>query len=403
MLKRSIEKQIATILLDYRKMAFISGARQVGKTTLAESIKTQFSQSAYFNWDIADDQKKLLSEPYFFEKYDRDPSKLFLLIFDEIHKYSRWKSYLKGAYDKYRKEFCFLITGSGRLDLFKKGGESLLGRYFSVPLFPLTIGELKQAYPTLHEFKEKLNSPEPDEAESYEALFEFSGFPEPFLRNEKAFYNIWSAERKKLLVKEDIRDVMNIRNISLLEMLSHLIPPRVGAPLSINALREDLGVAFETIRDWVAILGQFFYLFQITPYTGSLTRTLKKETKAYLFDWAEVNDESFRFENLVALHLYKAVEYWKATGEGKISLHFLRDKEKREVDFILVEGSRPICLVECKNQDVSPASNLTYFQNKLKVPVAVQLVNKKGVCRKIKQDFGELWIISADRWLGILP
>lgn len=405
MLPRLLGRRLAAIA-GYGKMVFLSGPRQVGKTTLARQFQKTFSQSLYFNWDIITDQKRLLKNPYFFAEADRDPGKPFLVVFDEIHKYGRWKNYLKGAYDGHHGDFRFLVTGSGRLNLFKKGGDSLLGRYLSAPLFPLSVGELSGRQPTWAEFKESLTelpAPRPGGAEAYRTLFKFSGFPEPLVKADRAFYNAWFQERKSLLVREDIRDASAIRDISLMETLSHLVPDKVGAPLSVNSLKEDVGVAFETVRDWLLILEQFYYLFRITPYSTSLARALRKEAKVYLYDWVEVPQESFRFENMVALHLHKAVQTWRAMGEGDIGLHYVRDKEKREVDFLLTEKGRPVCLVECKLSDTDPAPALRHYQDRLKAPTAVQLVHQSGVCRKTSREGLTQWIVSADRWLGVLP
>ena len=344
-------------------------------------------QGLYFNWDIATDRRTLLADPYFFEKADRDPSRPFLVILDEIHKHPRWKNYLKGAYDGFAKEFRFLVTGSGRLDLFKKGGDSLVGRYFGIPLFPLTLGELLGRATAAKEFRQMLAAPLPagrGDASLYRDLLPYGGFPEPFSRAEEAFHAMWAAERTSLLVREDIRDVTGIRNLAGMEHLAHLLPERVGGPLSINSLREDLEVAYETVRDWVLVLARFYYLFTLSPWTGKLSRMLRKEPKAYLYDWADLPSAPARFENLVALH-------------------YLRDKEKREVDFILLDGGKPLCLVECRSTDTSPAPDLRAYQERLGVATAVQLVNKDGVCRKMKNGPGSLWVISAARWLAMLP
>ena len=405
MLPRLLSRRLETIL-SHGKMAFLSGPRQVGKTTLAREFQKAFSQSLYFNWDIITDQKRLLKNPYFFEEENRDPGKPLLVVLDEIHKYARWKNYLKGAYDGYHHDFRFLVTGSGRLDLFKKGGDSLLGRYLGAPLFPLSVGELSGRLPTWAQFKESLQEPpaaQPGVAEAYESLFRFSGFPEPFLKADTAFYNAWFQERKSLLVREDIRDAANIREISLMETLSHLVPDKVGAPLSINSLKEDVGVAFETVRDWLLLLEQFFYMIRIAPFSGSLARTLRKEAKVYLYDWVEVPQESFRFENMIALHLHKAVQTWRAMGEGDIGLHYVRDKEKREVDFLLTERKRPTCLVECKLSATELSPALSHYQDRLKVPTAVQLIHVGGVCRKTSRAGATQWVISADRWLDMFP
>jgi predicted AAA+ superfamily ATPase len=405
MLPRLLVEHLAAVA-GHGKMAFVSGPRQVGKTTLARAFQKRFAQSAYFNWDVITDQKRLLKDPYFFEREDRDPGKPFLVVFDEIHKYARWKNYLKGAYDAHRRDFRFLVTGSGRLDLFKKGGDSLLGRYLSAPLFPLTVGELGGRRPTWEEFKAGLGAAPaatPGGADAYAALFRYSGFPEPFVKADTRFYNAWFQERKTLLVREDIRNASAIREISLMETLSHLVPEKVGAPLSVNALKEDVGVAFETVRDWLLLLEQFYYMFRVAPYAGSLARTLRKEAKAYLYDWVEVPAEGLRFENMVALHLHKAVQTWRATGEGDLGLHYVRDKEKREVDFLLTERRRPVCLVECKFSDTQFSPALSYYQAALEVPTAVQLVHGPGICRKTTRNGARQWVISADRWLAALP
>ena len=406
MIERTLLTLVDRIVAEFNKMAFVSGPRQVGKTTLAQHYQRQFSQSLYLNWDTLPHQKRILTDPAFLEKENRQPDQPFLVVLDEIHKYARWKNYLKGVYDQYQDEFQFLVTGSGRLDLFKKGGDSLLGRYFSVSLLPLSLGELSGQSTGFAAFNQGLNHPPADAQEhrdAYRQLFRFSGFPEPFSRGRADFYNLWFAERKRLLVREDIRDASAIRDISLLEHLSHLIPERIGNPLSINALREDVGVAFETARDWIALLEQFFYLFRITPYATRVARALRKEAKVYLFDWAEIEDEGARFENLVALHLLKAVRFWQEQGDKTISLNFIRDKEKREVDFLLSERREPLCLVECKLSGKDLAPNLIHFQEKLKVPVAVQLLHESGVCQKRHAQGMTQWLISADRWLPMLP
>jgi len=405
-LKRTLENKILEILLDYQKMVFVSGPRQSGKTTLAHLIQKNFQQSYYFNWDNLDDQKKITRDPYFFSDFDRNFKLPILIIFDEIHKYPKWKNYLKGVYDKYHQEFSFIVTGSCRLDIFQKGGDSLFGRYFPIPCFPLTLGELAGKFTTFQTFKDNCADPPESSSEieaNYQHLFDFSGFPEPLLRAEKNFYNIWELERKKLLVREDIRDTTNIRQLALLELLTQILPNKIGSLLSINSLREDLGVSFETVRDWLEILKQFYYLFAVHPYqTSNMKRLLKKEAKIYLYNWVEIEDEAIRFENLVALHLFKAVKIWQAIGEGNIELNYIRNKEQKEVDFIISENNKPLFLIECKSQIENFDKNLLYFQQKLNIPTAVQLINKSGVCRKQKTEVGSAYLISADRWLSLL-
>ncbi len=405
MIKRNVQDNIIRLLQKYGKMLFISGPRQVGKTTVAREILKERGEGLYFNWDIIKDQKKLIKDPYFFEKENRDVQKKYLVVFDEIHKYSKWKNYLKGVYDGYSDEFSFMVTGSGRLDLFKKGGDSLLGRYFSLPLFPLTLGELLGTVPDWHDFQDKLTDL-PYDASSrkvFEQLSQFSGFPEPFLKNSEEFYNIWFQERKSLLIREDIRNAYAIRELSNMEVLSNILPERIGSPLSINALREDLDASFYSIKDWILILEQFYYLFRIQPFSKSITRSLKKEPKIYLYDWCEVPQETFKFENIIALHLFKAVNIWRALGQGDINLFYVRDKDKREVDFLIAEKDKAVLLIECKLNDENISDNLLTFQDKTKAPFALQVVNKKNVSRRMKHNSSIQWIVSAERFLSILP
>lgn len=406
MIQRSLLPEAIKVLKTWGKMALVSGPRQVGKTTLAEQVRTQFPQGLYFNWDILTDQRRLARDPYFFDKEPRKTGEPFLLILDEIHKYARWKSYLKGVFDGFHKEYSVLVTGSGRLDLYSRGGDSLVGRTINLPLFPLSVGELTGRRPLWKDFKAnplEAGGEKPESRKIFEQLLRFSGFPDPYLRGEEEYYRIWSSEWNRRVIREDIRDTTGLRNISLLEMLVQLLPPRIGSPLSVNALREDLNVAFETVRDWLDVLSRFYYLFRISTYTRKLSRSLKKEAKIYFYDWCLVENPADRFENLVALHLLKAVRTWAALGEAKTALYYLRDKEKREVDFVVVENERPVLLVECKmaERDLSP--QLLHYQERLNVPCAIQLIQEGGYRKDFRLNRKEQCVVSADRWLALLP
>lgn len=385
-------------------MAFVSGPRQVGKTTMARSMLS--TDGTYFSWDIATDRRRLARDPYFFERDPRQGSGLPLLVFDELHKYARWKNYLKGVFDGFGDRYRILVTGSGRLDLYKRGGDSLLGRYVSLTLFPLSVGELAGERPAWRDFLATLSdqaAPSPVHAEIFEHLWRTGGFPEPFVRASEEFYRVWSAGRTERLVREEVRDTTGIRELSLVEVLVHLLGPRVGSPLSINSLREDLGVAFETVRSWIDVLSTLYYCFRLAPWSRRVARALRKEAKVYLWDWAELDSDAARFENLVALHLRKAVRAWTEVGEARLDLHYLRDKEKREVDFVLTESGRPRLLVECKLADDKLSPHLLYFQQQMDVPCAVQLLRVPGHARRTAIGGRTQWVVSADRWLARLP
>ncbi|HNU68208.1 MAG TPA: ATP-binding protein [Myxococcota bacterium] len=406
MIERTITTHVEKILNEWNKIVLLSGPRQVGKTTLAKHMLDSGWQGTYFNWDNFIDQKRLVLNPYFFRQTDREPSSPALLVLDEIHKYAMWKNWLKGAWDADASEWRFLVTGSGRLDLFRRGADSLLGRAVGVLLLPLSVGELKGAFPSWQTFIESLwQAPAPDagDREHLDGLFRFGGFPEPFVRAQDDFSRVWRQERNKMLIRQDIRDATRIREISMLEVLGHLVPERVGSPLSINSLREDLGVAFETVRDWLLIFEQFHYLFTVTPWAGTVARALKKEKKAYLHDWADIASEGPRFENMVAAHLFKAVQTWRSTGSADVGLYYFRDREKREVDFVLCVEGRPRVLVEAKSGDSSVSPALLHARKVLGAEVVVQVVNKSGICRNLGESGSPVWVMSADRFLAMLP
>ena len=206
-----------------------------------------------------------------------------------------------------------------------------------------------------------------------------------------------------MLIRQDIRDATGVRDVSMLEILAHLIPGRVGSPLSVNSLRGDLRVAHETVTNWLLLFEQFHFLFSVSPWTGSLARSLKKERKVYLHDWTDVRDEGPRFENMVAAHLYKAAATWTATGQGKFGLHYVRDRDGREVDFLLVRDEVPFCLIECKAGDTQLSPALLRFQEALGVETAVQLVGRSGICRRTGDTGRAAWVMSAERFLAMLP
>ena len=227
-----------------------------------------------------------------------------------------------------------------------------------------------------------------------------SGFPEPYFEDDVAQYRRWSRQRQTFLVRDDLRDLTQIRQIALVEHLAMLLPERVGSPLSVNALREDLQVAHDTVSAWLDALERLYFCFRLSPYTKRVARAITRERKLYLWDWATIESEGARFENMVASHLQKSVHYWNDLGLGDFDLQYIRDKEKRQVDFVLTERRKPVLLVECKLRDEAPSDALIRFQDALGGIPAVQLVRTPGVDRRLPGL--PLRIVTAASFLGTL-
>lgn len=408
---RSVASFLEEILKKEKKMAFLAGPRQVGKTTLAwQLINGNASSANYFNWDVPTTRKKVLKDPDRF--WSMDVSTHFgvkpRIVLDEIHKYPRWKKFLKGLHDANRDLVEILVTGSGRLDVYQKGGDSLFGRYHLTHLMPFSVGELLRSSgpmlppdTVLQQFESVVLS---GAAEALEGLWQFGGFPEPFFAHDKKRLTRWQNAHRQLILREDLRDLTLVREVGLIEALIELLPERIGAPLSINNLSETLSVNFRTVQNWLQILERLYFLFAIKPYSNSLARGLRKEQKVYFYDWSEIEDEGRRFENLMAMHLYKSCLYWTDVGYGNFALHFVRDKEKRETDFLITNKKKPWILVEAKLSETQADTSLLYFHQRIKTTHGAFQVIKN--CPKnwlVARPGGNITLISATRFLSCLP
>ena len=406
---RYLTAELLRFLSEERKMAFIAGPRQVGKTTLARHILSpDGAGGGYFNWDVESHRKAILKAP---ENFWAGASRIVL---DEIHKYPRWKRFLKGLYDSTApaglgrggagRRVEIIVTGSGRLDVYQRGGDSLFGRYGLYRLHPFTLGEFLdpgRRVPAPADFWRQVLERDPPAGaeEALRRLERCTGFPEPLFAGSETRLRRWRRSRKHLVLREDLRDLTRIRDVGLLEALVELLPERVGSPLSLNALGEDLGVAYGTVRCWMETLARLYYLFEIRPFAGKLARALRREAKAYLFDFSEIESPGPRFENLAALHLHKLCDAWNDLGVGDFRLHYVRDKEKREADFLITESSRPHALIETKLSGLDISPSLSYFHERLKPVHAIQLVRQAPGSAVIKRRDGAA-VMTAARLLA---
>jgi len=410
-MKRSLESLLDLEHFPHRRIAFVVGPRQVGKTTLARALLIKRkSKDLYRSWDDLQWRREFVSAPYSFLDAYRPKREGVrpLVVLDEIHKYPRWKTYVKGFWDTRRDRMDLLVTGSGRLDVFQRGGDSLLGRYHQYRLHPLSVREvLDPRCPSLEESPEssmanllKLAGPAPRSARKVLGdLLRWGGFPEPFLEKGERQHRLWLRERRTLIVREDLRDLTRIRMLSHVEELIELLVGRAGGVLSYNALHEDLQVAVESVRQWTEYLQRLYFLYLIRPFAGSIARSLRKEPKLYLWDWSEVAEDGARFENLVASHLLKWCHFTQDWGLPPLELHYVRDKEKREVDFLLTRNKRPWVLIEAKLSDKKPTPAMKYFADRLKVDHRLQIVLE---CERPGMA-GDIHVIDAANFLRVLP
>lgn len=354
---RYLNKQVKHDLK--QKMVFVAGPRQVGKTTLSKGLPG--AKNGYLNWDVAEHREKIL-------KHHLPVSKLW--IFDEIHKYRQWRNYLKGLFDDRSAQQQILVTGSGRLDFYRFGGDSLQGRYHLLRLHPFSVSELNL-----------------EKNQQFLELLNLGGFPEPFLSGSKTEARRWSREYRSRLISEEVTSLERVQDLGQLELLMLRLPELVGSPLSINAIREDLQISHKTASSWLDILERLFAIFRLAPFGSPKIRAVKKEQKHYHFDWSVIEDDAARFENLVACHLLKWVHY-KQDSEGlDYELMYFRDTDRREVDFIITERRQPKTIIECKWADRDVDKSLRYLKTKFPKVEAWQLsatgkkdyVNKDGI------------------------
>lgn len=383
---RYLTKFVCEDLLE--KMVFISGARQVGKTTLSTHLVARFFKSyEYFNWDNRHDRKKIIDSDW--------SGSAELLILDEIHKYKKWKTLIKGQYDKLKSRYRFLVTGSSRLDIYRKGSDSLQGRYHYYRLHPFSLAEILNRENKIEPFEE-IAIDSKDNSSSLVSLNRFGGFPEPFIKQNTRFLRRWHNEKTERLFREDIRDTEQIRDLGNMKLLSDMLVDKVGSLLSINSIREDLEVSHRAASNWLDVLESFYYHFRIYPYAVKTIRSIKKEPKLYLWDWSEIVNPAVRFENLIATHLLKLVHFLTDHDGYKTQLCFLRNVDKKEVDFLVTVDKKPWFAVEAKRSEEEVSRSLVYFKDKLNVPFVYQILEKPNVDR----HKSGIRVVSADKFLA---
>jgi predicted AAA+ superfamily ATPase len=392
MLERRIAAPVARDLV--KKMVLLSGPRQCGKTTMVEHL-TAARGGQYLNWDDPTDRRSIVAG-----ELDLDRP---LWCFDELHKFRRWRGFLKGLYDKHRNRQRILVTGSARLELFGHGGDSLQGRYFAHSLHPFTASELaRRRLVPLDSLPELPAEPVPRDV--LDTLLALGGFPEPCLSGSAKEAARWRLGYAARLVREDIRDLERIRELDRVELLYDRLGSIAGGVLSINALREDLEVAFETARAWIAVLERMDAIFRVPPFGPPRIKSVKKEQKLYFWDWSRAESEDARFENMIALHLLRLVDWAREVEGERLELRYFRTRAGHEVDFVLLRDRKPWIAIEAKSSEQPLAPGLRYLLERFPVPYAFQVHPHGGRERRV-EDVGRSRVrhVSAARLLASLP
>ncbi|MBC8461482.1 MAG: ATP-binding protein [Deltaproteobacteria bacterium] len=342
-------------------MRFITGPRQVGKTTLArQKLNDEKSEPLYYLWDLRSVRQRYKEHELFFTEDALDPARKLWICFDEIHKMPKWKNILKAAFDETSDRYQFIVTGSAKLDIVRRAGDSLAGRYFTFHLLPLTLDEVYSSSPPqtgIPEFARYFidiainTAPAPQE--TLLQLLAFSGFPEPFLEQSRAFHNKWARDYLDTVIREDIGALTRIVDREYIFDLYNLLPEMVGSPISQSSLASHLQISPATVKNYLRRLEDFYLTFSIRPYSKNIKRSLLKAGKCYLYDWTRIKNRGARFENYVACELKALLALWGDASGEDFPLFYIRDKQKKETDFLIVRDGIPWLLVEAKLTDGS--------------------------------------------------
>ncbi len=363
-----------TVLLEHltkqRQMAFVSGPRQVGKTTTCRNLADK-----YLNWDNSTDRMLIVKGPASIAEklgLNKIHSKKPTILFDELHKFSKWKQFLKGFFDTYADQVNIVVTGSSRLDIYRRGGDSLMGRYFLYRMHPFTVAEI--VCQDLPDPEKIIRLPRKISENDFSALWSYGGYPEPFLKRDMRFSRRWHNLRQQQLLREDIRDLTQIHQLDQLEILVNILMTRSSQQLVYSNLATEVQISVDTVRRWINTLCNLHLGFMIRPWFKNVSRSLRKEPKWFLRDWSFIDDPGQKAETFIACHLLKAVEGWNDLGIGKFQLGYLRDKNQREVDFIVIKDNKPWFLAEVKISEDKISDSLKYYQKQLQVPFAFQVI-----------------------------
>ena len=353
-MERSLKSYILADLP--KKIVLLTGPRQSGKTTLAKMLSADYD---YLNYDNPDDRLGIIER-----SWDRSKD---LIIFDELHKHKNWRSWLKGIYDTEGVPPAIIVTGSAKLDTYKKVGDSLAGRFFQFRLHPLDLKEITGF------------NPRENRQASLDRLLNLGGFPEPYLEGNVRFYNRWKKSHLDIILKQDLIDLENVQQITSVETLIQLLRKRVGSPVAYSSLAQDLQCSDKTIKRWLTILENMYVIFKVVPYHRNLARAILKAPKFYFYDTGQVvGDSATKLENLVACALFKEIHFREDCYGERLQLYYLRTKDGQEIDFFITKDDAPSLMVEVKWALEQVTPNFSIFSKYFPQARKVQLVKELG-------------------------
>lgn len=395
-----------------RQMRFIAGPRQSGKTFLAKYfLEKKGYLNLYYNWDSRIIRNTYKKENYFFQKdlYNTEKkSDYYWICFDEIHKMPKWKNILKDFFDSFHENVKFVVTGSAQLDSYRKAGDSLAGRYLMFHLFPIALFELThkdntflEISPNSNQFIERILETVKYYPNEQEQLLKFSGFPEPLLRSKINFQRRWKNDYIDKLIKEDLRDITRIVALENIATLMLLLPSKIGLPLSINSLVNDIGINYTSIKNYLNALQLSYVIFSIKPYSKRVNRAIKKEVKSYFFDWTRCVSEGALFENYVAMQLVTWITLVNDLGISELDIRYVRLRDGKETDFLILKDNSPWLLIEAKLSKTPTIESHHYRISEMlgKIPL-VQLIKEENIVTK--ETASGFYQISASRFFGNL-
>jgi predicted AAA+ superfamily ATPase len=401
-----INRYLEDIIFDplfERQIKIITGPRQCGKTTLAKNkLKIENCENFYYNWDSPEIRRKYRIYGNFLPENNTKNKKW--VCFDEIHKMPKWKNILKGFFDSYENQYNFLVTGSARIDILRRAGDSLTGRYFLFKLYPFILSEINgksikdimvkdEAIDYITKNIENKNG----EQEKMEDMLTYSGFPEPLLKSNERFLKMWNQEYFETVIRSDLKELSNLQFIEKAIDIIYLLTGKIGSPLSIESIAQDTELNFRTVKRYIDYLNINYLVFYIPTFTGNLKRLNKKMKKLFFYNYSLLQDEAARFENYVALELKVRTDLWNLLTKDKYDIFFIRNREGKETDFLIVKNSKPFFLCEVKLKDTHIETHHRYFAEKLGNIPFVQIVKEKDILKRENKNY---FIVSASRFFN---